>query len=59
VNAGTTSRIPFVNIAKSQPAKFVLAFFAVIAIGLVLYLGAAAHVYLIAGVVWLIQALFG
>ena len=46
------------NIAKSQPAKFALAFLAVIGIGLGLYLFAAVQVYIIAFVVDLIQAIF-
>lgn len=43
------------NPALKGPAKFVLALAAVIVVGLVLYLGAALHVYLIAAVVKLLS----
>jgi hypothetical protein len=47
------------NPALKAPLKFVLALAAVIAFGIVLYIGAALHVYIIAFVVKLISAIFG
>jgi type IV secretory pathway VirB2 component (pilin) len=47
------------NPALKAPLKFVLALAAVIALGIVLYIGAALNVYVIAVVVKLISAVFG
>lgn len=45
------------NPVLKGPAKFVAALAAVVVVGVVLYLGAAAHVYIIAAVVKLLSLL--
>lgn len=56
--AAAGGRIRRVNPALKTPARFVGAFAGVILLGLVLYLGAAIQVYVLAWVVKILQAIF-
>lgn len=47
------------SIIRSLPVKFVGAFIALVIAGIVLYLIGVLSMYMIAWVVWLIQAIFG
>ncbi len=47
------------SIIRSLPVKFVGAFIALVIAGIVLYLIGVLSMYMIAWVVWVIQAIFG